>query len=121
MTLGLIWRRLTILAGTIRTQLMVEIERNPLAVRQGAATIMCIAAAAVAMPVIAHRAAEQRDGAEWAATSQAFRAELEQHIRDEHSTFTWLLEPMIEAVGFTIDHAEYSDDAFFAKYVLTKR
>lgn len=80
MTLGLIWRRLTIFAGTIRTQVMVEIERNPLAVRQGAATIMCIAAAAVAMPVIAHRAAEQRDGAEWAATSQAFRAELEQQL-----------------------------------------
>lgn len=39
---------------------MVEIERNPLAVRQGAATIMCLAAAAVAMPVISHRAAEQR-------------------------------------------------------------
>ncbi len=85
MTLGLIWRRLTILAGTIRTQMMVEIERNPLAVRQGAATIMCIAAAAVAMPVIAHRAAEQRDGAEWAATSQAFRAELEQQLDAEPS------------------------------------
>ncbi len=41
----------------------VEIERNPLAVRQGAAAVACIAAAAVAMPVIAHRAAEQRDGA----------------------------------------------------------
>lgn len=59
---------------------MVEIDRNPLAVRQGAATIMCIAAAAVAMPVISHRAAEQRDGAEWAATSSAFQAELEQHL-----------------------------------------
>jgi hypothetical protein len=65
----LFWRRLAILAGEIRTQVMVEIERNPLAVRQGAATIMCLAAAAVAMPVISHRAAEQRDGAEWAATS----------------------------------------------------
>jgi hypothetical protein len=61
---------------------MVEIERNPLAVRQGAATIMCLAAAAVAMPVISHRAAEQRDGAEWAATSTAFQAELAQQIRE---------------------------------------
>jgi len=61
---------------------MVEIERNPLAVRQGAATIMCLAAAAVAMPVISHRAAEQRDGAEWAATSTAFRAELAQQIAE---------------------------------------
>lgn len=48
------------------------------------------------------------------------RGELEEHIRDEHSTFTWLLEPMIERAGFTITEAVYSDDAFFAKYVLTK-
>lgn len=59
---------------------MVEIERNPLAVRQGAATIMCLAAAAVAMPVIADRAAAQREGAEWAARSSAFQAELEQQL-----------------------------------------
>jgi hypothetical protein len=59
---------------------MDEIERNPLAVRQGAATIMCLAAAAVSMPLIAHRAAEQRDGAEWAATSDAFQAELEYQL-----------------------------------------
>jgi hypothetical protein len=80
MHLSLFWRRLAILAGEIRTQAMVEIDRNPLAVRQGAATIMCLAAAAVAMPVISHRAAEQRDGAEWAATSTAFQAELEQQL-----------------------------------------
>jgi spore germination cell wall hydrolase CwlJ-like protein len=80
MHLSLFWRRLTIFAGEIRTQVMVEIERNPMAVRQGAATIMCLAAAAVAMPVISHRAAEQRDGAEWAATSNAFQAELEQQL-----------------------------------------
>ncbi|MGD9982305.1 MAG: cell wall hydrolase [Hyphomonadaceae bacterium] len=59
---------------------MVEIERNPLAVRQGAATIMCLAAAAVAMPVIAHRAAEQRDTAEWATTSAAFQQQFEQDV-----------------------------------------
>lgn len=59
---------------------MVEIERNPLAVRQGAATIMCIAAAAVAMPVIADRAAAQREGAEWALRSSAFQAELQQQL-----------------------------------------
>lgn len=78
----LFWHRLAYLAAEIRTQVMVEIERNPLAVRQGAATIMCLAAAAVAMPVISHRAAEQRDGAEWAATSTAFRAELAQQIAE---------------------------------------
>lgn len=48
------------------------------------------------------------------------RAELEEHVRDESSTFTWLLEPMIERCGFEIRDASYSDDRFFAKYVLTK-
>jgi ubiquinone/menaquinone biosynthesis C-methylase UbiE len=45
------------------------------------------------------------------------RAELEEHVRDEHSTFTWLLEPMIERSGFTIEDAVHSDDGIFAKYV----
>jgi len=83
MHLSLFWRRLTVFAGEIRTQVMVEIERNPLAVRQGAATIMCLAAAAVAMPVISYRAAEQRDGAEWAATSNAFQADFDQTVLAE--------------------------------------
>jgi hypothetical protein len=80
MILTLFWRRLATFAGSIQAQLMVEIDKNPLAVRQGAATIVCIAAAAVAMPVISHRAAEQRDGAEWAARSTAFQAELQQQL-----------------------------------------
>jgi hypothetical protein len=80
MHLSLFWRRLAIFAGEIRTQLMVEIDRNPLAVRQGAATIACLAAAAVAMPVISHRAAEQRDTAEWAVTSTAFQQQFEQRL-----------------------------------------
>jgi trans-aconitate methyltransferase len=29
------------------------------------------------------------------------RAELETHVRDEHSTFTWLLEPLLTHAGFT--------------------
>ncbi|MFT3729771.1 MAG: cell wall hydrolase [Terricaulis sp.] len=60
---------------------MVEIERNPLAVRQGAATIVCLAAAAVAMPVISYRAAEQRSGAEWQATTTAFQQELARQLQ----------------------------------------
>ncbi len=80
MHLSLFWRRLGLYAGALRTQVMVEFERNPLAVRQGAATVMCLAAAAVAMPVISHRAAEQREGAEWAATSTAFQAQLQQSL-----------------------------------------
>ncbi len=49
------------------------------------------------------------------------RAELEEHVRDEHSTFTWLLEPMIERSGFRIEVADYSPDGIFAKYVLRRR
>ena len=59
----------------------------------------------------------------WCATGGAdvasawTRAELEEHVRDEHSTFTWLLEPMIERSGFAIERAVHSDDGIFAKYV----
>jgi FkbM family methyltransferase len=49
---------------------------------------------------------------EWA------RAELEEHVRDEHSTFTWLLEPMVVRAGFAIERAAYSDDGILASYVL---
>jgi SAM-dependent methyltransferase len=30
------------------------------------------------------------------------RSELEEHVRDEHSTFTWLLEPLLQHTGFEI-------------------
>ncbi len=50
--------------------------------------------------------------AEWS------RAELEEHVRDEHSTFSWLLEPMIVRSGFEIAQAEHSEDGIFAKYLL---
>jgi SAM-dependent methyltransferase len=46
------------------------------------------------------------------------RADLEEHVRDEHSTYAWLLEPMIEQAGFEIEEAIYSDDRFFARYLL---
>jgi hypothetical protein len=49
------------------------------------------------------------------------RAELEEHVRDEHSTFTWLLEPMLERCGFEIATAEHSADGIFARYVLRAR
>ncbi|NJO79292.1 MAG: class I SAM-dependent methyltransferase [Cyanobacteria bacterium RM1_2_2] len=45
------------------------------------------------------------------------RADLEEHIRDEHSTFAWLLEPMIERSGFHIENVGYSRDGIFARYV----
>jgi ubiquinone/menaquinone biosynthesis C-methylase UbiE len=43
------------------------------------------------------------------------RAELEEHVRDEHSTFRWLLEPMLERCGFAIEDAVYSQDGIFGK------
>jgi SAM-dependent methyltransferase len=46
------------------------------------------------------------------------RAELEEHVRDEHSTFTWLLEPMLRRSGFAIEDAAYSRDGIVARYVL---
>jgi ubiquinone/menaquinone biosynthesis C-methylase UbiE len=52
------------------------------------------------------------DDGEWT------RADLEDHVRDESSTFTWLLEPMIHQAGFAIRDVSYSDDGFFAKYLL---
>lgn len=46
------------------------------------------------------------------------RDELEEHVRDEHSTFSWLLEPMIQRAGFTIEEAVHSADGIFARYLL---
>jgi SAM-dependent methyltransferase len=46
------------------------------------------------------------------------RADLEEHVRDENSTFTWLLEPMMRQAGFEIRDVIYSDDGFFARYLL---
>ena len=46
------------------------------------------------------------------------RADLEEHVRDDSSTFTWLLEPMIGHAGFDIRDVRYSDDGFFAQYLL---
>jgi SAM-dependent methyltransferase len=49
------------------------------------------------------------------------RAELAEHVRDEHSTFTWLLEPMLERAGFDIIEAEYSPSGMEARYLCRKR
>jgi ubiquinone/menaquinone biosynthesis C-methylase UbiE len=49
------------------------------------------------------------------------RAELAEHVRDEHSTFTWLLEPMIERAGFVIVDATYSESGMLAQYLCEKR
>ena len=48
------------------------------------------------------------------------RSELEEHVRDEHSTFSWILEPMAVRCGFTVKSADYSDDQILAKYILQR-
>jgi ubiquinone/menaquinone biosynthesis C-methylase UbiE len=49
------------------------------------------------------------------------RAELAEHVRDEHSTFTWLLEPMMERAGLEIADADCSASGMFARYLCRKR
>lgn len=49
------------------------------------------------------------------------RGDVVEHIRDEHSTFTWLLEPMLERAGFEIGEAHTDQAGIFAHYLCTKR
>jgi ubiquinone/menaquinone biosynthesis C-methylase UbiE len=48
------------------------------------------------------------------------RAELEQHLREESSTFSWLLEPMLERAGFRIEDADYGAARIYARYVCAR-
>jgi SAM-dependent methyltransferase len=48
------------------------------------------------------------------------RSELEIHLRQEYSTFSWLLEPMLHRAGFVIQEATYADSRVFAEYVCVK-
>lgn len=59
----------------------------------------------------------------WYATAAAdpaegwTREELEAHVATEYSTFSWLLEPMLEHAGFQIDDRWHSDSRVYARYV----
>jgi SAM-dependent methyltransferase len=46
------------------------------------------------------------------------RAELEEHVRDEHSTFTWLIEPMLAHANLEIIDVTRSADGFQSAYLL---
>ena len=48
------------------------------------------------------------------------REELETHIREEHSTFTWLLEPMLTHAGFTIEERDTAA-RLYAAYTCVRR
>jgi putative AdoMet-dependent methyltransferase len=49
---------------------------------------------------------------------EKFAAEVETHIRDEHSTFDWIMEGMLSRAGFRIDQADYVS-GFGAAYLCT--
>jgi trans-aconitate methyltransferase len=48
------------------------------------------------------------------------RAELEEHVRLEHSTFSWLLEPMLEHAGLRIEDVWCSESRTYARYVCSR-
>jgi SAM-dependent methyltransferase len=62
--------------------------------------------------------------ASWIRTAAADRAEdgwtreeLETHLRDEYSTFTWLLEPLLTRAGFEIVAADHGTAGVYANYI----
>lgn len=70
------------------------------------------------------RAAEALE--RWCSTGGPARADAwsrddyEEHVRDEHSTYTWVFELLASRAGFVVEKAEYSEDGIFAKYVLRR-
>jgi len=48
------------------------------------------------------------------------RADYEEHVRDEHSTYTWVFEALAQRAGFSIEAAEYSEDGIFAEYLFRR-
>lgn len=48
-------------------------------------------------------------------------AELAEHVREEHSTFTWLLEPILEHCGFGIEDRHVSANGIYAAYTCIRR
>jgi SAM-dependent methyltransferase len=54
--------------------------------------------------------------------SQGWTApQLAEHLRDEHSTFTWLLEPMLEHAGFDVHERWLSPNGIYAAYTCVTR
>lgn len=64
-------------------------------------------------PGEADRVVEQwLEGASSVPGSGWTRAELETHLREEHSTFSWLLEPMLERAGFLIQDVKHNGSIY---------
>jgi ubiquinone/menaquinone biosynthesis C-methylase UbiE len=48
------------------------------------------------------------------------RAELEKDVREEYTTYSWLLEPLLERAGFTIREASHDASRVFSAYTCVK-
>jgi ubiquinone/menaquinone biosynthesis C-methylase UbiE len=48
------------------------------------------------------------------------RAELEKDVREEHVTFSWLLEPILARAGFTIREVHHEASRVFSAYTCVK-
>jgi len=49
----------------------------------------------------------------------AFASEVEIHVREEFSTFEWIMEGLLDKAGFAIEAADYRND-FIAAYLCTR-
>ena len=49
------------------------------------------------------------------------RTELETHLREEYSTFSWLLESMLEHAGFEISNVSHRPSKVFSAYTAVRR
>jgi SAM-dependent methyltransferase len=47
--------------------------------------------------------------------------QLAEHVRDEHSTYSWLLEPMLDRAGFDIEDRWFSESRIYGGYRCRKR
>jgi SAM-dependent methyltransferase len=47
--------------------------------------------------------------------------ELAEHVREEHSTYSWLIEPMLQRVGFEIRERSLSPTRMYAAYTCIRR
>jgi SAM-dependent methyltransferase len=47
-------------------------------------------------------------------------AQLAEHVRTEHSTFTWLLEPMLERAGFEVRTRSLGADGIYGAYTCVR-
>jgi ubiquinone/menaquinone biosynthesis C-methylase UbiE len=49
------------------------------------------------------------------------RAELDAHLRQEYSTFSWIMEPILERAGLVVEQAEYDASHVYAIYTCRRR